>query len=204
MQHSAERHGAAQWGTARHGTAWFNTWRGMAQGGATRRGAAQHGMAQRDAARRGAAWHSATRAPLGDQAVHIRGPAHLSSRCGSLCPHQLHASAAPGRTPGGPAWWPGAAGCVLGGPAARCRPGGGDWSSGKGRLSTTPFPHPPTAASPSDTAASRGKAPTSVALGGAVAQLPGSSCRQPPPRHGGATRAHVFPADQQPGAGSAA
>lgn len=51
-------------------------------------------------------------------------PAHPSSRCGSPCPRRRHASAAPWRTRGGPAWWPGAAGCVLGGPTARCRPAG--------------------------------------------------------------------------------
>lgn len=48
--------------------------------------------------------------------------AHLSIRCGSPCPHRRHASAAPWHTRGGPAWWPGAGECVLGGPAAQCRP----------------------------------------------------------------------------------
>ena len=69
-------------------------------------------------------------------------PAHLSSRCGSPCPRRRHASAAPWRTRGGPAWWQGAVGCVLWGPAARCRPAGRERAQGAPGQPDLPPPVP--------------------------------------------------------------
>lgn len=51
--------------------------------------------------------------------------AHLSSRCGSPCPHLHRVPAAHGHTRGAPGWWPGAGASAHGDPAVQCPPRGG-------------------------------------------------------------------------------